>query len=127
MTAKPTSIDAYLDTLDADDRRALQRLREQILSVIPQAQEVISYGMPGFRVDGEVVAGFAAFSKHLSYLPHSGAVLDELGDAIAGYTCTKGSLHFSAQEGLPTTLVRRLIRARLAQSPRKGAARRSAR
>lgn len=117
MTA-PASVDAYLAGLPDDQRAALQRLREQILAIVPQAQEVISYGMPGYRVDGHVVAGFAAFRHHLSYFPHSGTVLTELADQVADYTQTKGSLHFSAQKGLPTSLVRALIRARLAASAR---------
>ena len=54
--------------------------------------------MPAFRVHGKVVAGFAAFKQHLSYLPHSGSVLPALGDELAGYEMTKSSLHFPIDE-----------------------------
>ena len=60
-------------------------------------------------------AGFAAFKRHLSYLPHSGSVLDELGGQLAGYTMTKGSLHFPADEPLPDRLVGKLVTVRLRQ------------
>ncbi len=69
--------------------------------------------MPAFRVDGKVVAGFAAFKNHLSYLPHSGDVLRDLGDAVAGYDATPGSLHFPVDQPLPDDLVRMLVEAKL--------------
>jgi uncharacterized protein YdhG (YjbR/CyaY superfamily) len=112
MTAE--EIDAYLDELDEPRRSSLEALRRSILKVVPDAEQCISYGMPAFRVRGKVVAGFAAFTNHLAYLPHSGQVLADLGDAVAGYTCTKGSLHFPIDEPLPDDLVRRLVEAKLA-------------
>ena len=118
-----SEVDAYLAALPDDQRVALQRLRVTILSIIPNAEEVMSYGMPGYRIDGEVVAGYAAFRHHLSYFPHSGSVLAECSDDVADYEQTKSSLHFSAAQPLPKTLVRKLIRARRAQQPRRGATR----
>jgi uncharacterized protein YdhG (YjbR/CyaY superfamily) len=109
-------IDAYLATLDPDQRAALGALRRQILQVVPDAEEVISYGMPGFKVRGKTVAGFAAFKNHLSYLPHSGSVLAALVEDLAAYEKTQGSLHFSAEEGLPDGLVRKLVETRLREA-----------
>jgi uncharacterized protein YdhG (YjbR/CyaY superfamily) len=106
-------IDEYLAALDKQKRTTLQELRQTILGIVPNAEECISYGMPAFRVDGQVVAGFAAFKNHLSYLPHSGSVLGELSDDLAGYESTPGSLHFPIDRPLPTKLVRKLIGARL--------------
>ena len=83
------------------------------IAVAPEAEQGLSYGMPAFRIQGKTVAGFAAFRNHLSYLPHSGSVLVELADELSGYERTKGSLHFQIDEPLPTSLVRRLIRARM--------------
>ena len=71
--------------------------------------------MPAFKVQGKTVAGFAAFKDHLSYLPHSGSVLGELGDDLAGYRSTKGSLHFAVDQPLSDDLVRRLIVTRMRQ------------
>jgi uncharacterized protein YdhG (YjbR/CyaY superfamily) len=82
--------------------------------VLPEAEEGISYRVPAFRVQGKVVAGFAAFKGHLSYLPFSGSVLAQLDDELEGYTMTKSSLHFAVDRPLPKALVKKLIRVRLA-------------
>ena len=111
MTA--AEIDAYLADLEEPKRSTLEALRRSILGVVPDASQGISYGLPAFRVDGKVVAGFAAFKNHLSYLPHSGAVLASLREAVAGYKQTSGSLHFAIDEPLPDELVRRLVEAKL--------------
>jgi uncharacterized protein YdhG (YjbR/CyaY superfamily) len=70
MTAD--EVDAYLAGLEEPKRSTLEALRRSIRVVVPDAEEGTSYGMPAFRVEGEVVAGFAAFKNHLAYLPHSG-------------------------------------------------------
>ena len=67
-------IDEYLDRLEEPKRSTLSRLRRDILAVIPDAEQCISYSVPGFKVAGKTIAGFAAFKSHLSYLPHSGSV-----------------------------------------------------
>lgn len=109
-------IDQYLDGLDEPKQATLRALRDTILSVIPDAEECISYSMPAFRVQGKVVAGFAAFTTHLSYLPHSGSVLSELGTDLAGYRQTKGALQFPLDTPLPRSLVVKLIDVRLRQA-----------
>jgi uncharacterized protein YdhG (YjbR/CyaY superfamily) len=108
-------IDTYLAGLDGTQRATLQQLRRDILEIVPNAEECISYGMPAFRVEGKVIAGFAAFKNHLSYLPHSGSVLPALAADTADYEGTKGSLHFAAGQPLPKDLVRKLITTRLRQ------------
>ena len=108
-------IDRYLAALDEPKRSTLEALRQSILDVVPGAEECISYGMPAFKVDGKVVAGFAAFKQHLSYLPHSGSVLPALGDDLARYEKTKGSLHFPIDKPLPERLVKKLVTTRLRQ------------
>ena len=109
-------IDSYLAAVDEPARSTLGELRRAILAVIPDAEQCISYGMPAFKVQGKTVAGFAAFRHHLSYLPHSGSVLGAVGDAVAGYQATKGSLHFPADEPLPKALVERLVTTRLREA-----------
>ncbi|KRE53834.1 iron chaperone [Phycicoccus sp. Soil748] len=113
MTAD--EVDAYLALLEEPKKSTLEALRRSILEVVPDAQECISYGMPAFRVGGKVVAGFAAFTNHLAYLPHSGTVLADLGDALEDYEHTSGSLHFAVDQPLPDELVRRLVEAKLAR------------
>ncbi len=108
-------VDEYLRALEEPSRGALERLRADILEIVPEAEQVISYGVPAFRVRGKVIAGFAAFKTHLSYLPFSGSVLEQLGGRLDGYTKTKSSLHFHAEDPLPKALVKELVAARLAQ------------
>ena len=88
-------IDAYLDRLDEPQRATLEELRRTILDVVPEAEQGISYGLPAFRVRGKVVAGFGAFTNHLSYLPHSGSVFPELGRDVASYVTSSGALRFA--------------------------------
>jgi uncharacterized protein YdhG (YjbR/CyaY superfamily) len=109
-------VDAYLATVDEPKRETLQQLRRTILELLPGAEETISYGMPAYKVEGKTVAGFAAFTHHLSYLPHSGSVIDKLPDVVDTYEHTKGSLHFPVDEPLPRDLVRRLLEVRMAEA-----------
>ena len=111
------SIDAYLGVLDDERRATLSKLRRTIRAVVPAAEECISYGMPAFRVDGRVVAGFQATSGGCSYYPFSGSTLGAVGDALEGFQRTKSALHFPAHRPLPAALVRRLLRARMAELP----------
>ena len=102
-------VDKYLATLDEPKRATLERLRTTILEIVPDAEQCISYSVPAFRLDGKVIAGFAAFKNHLSYLPHSGSVFPELADDLVGYTTSKGALHFPVDKPLPKALVKKLI------------------
>jgi uncharacterized protein YdhG (YjbR/CyaY superfamily) len=106
-------IDEYLARLDEPKRTTLQELRRTIRSVVPEAEQGISYGTPAFRLHGKLIAGFAAFKSHLSYLPHSGSVLAELPDDVAGYVTSKGALQFAIDKPLPKALVKKLIATRL--------------
>ncbi len=129
MTRKPTTIDEYLAALPAAKRAALGRLRRAIRAVVPDAEECISYGMPAFRVQGRVVAGFAATAAGYSYYPFSGSTLATLAGELAGYEGTKSAVHATLDEPLPTALVRKLVRARVAElapraRARKGRSRR---
>ena len=109
-------IDHYLADLEEPKRSTLQRLRQTILEVVPEAEEGISYQVPAFRIDGKVIAGFAAFKNHLSYLPHSGSVFRLLPDEVASYKTSKGALQFPVDSPLPKPLVEQLIRVRIAQA-----------
>jgi uncharacterized protein YdhG (YjbR/CyaY superfamily) len=111
MSAK--EVDEYLQGVDEPKRGTLQGLRATILEVVPDAEQVISYRVPAFRVRGKIVAGFAAFRDHLSYLPFSGSVLEQLADELHEYTMTKSALHFPVDRPLPKTLVKKLIAVRL--------------
>lgn len=108
-------VDEYLRGVDEPKRSTLQALRRTILEIVPDADQVISYRVPAFRVRGKTVAGFAAFKDHLSYLPFSGSVLAQLADELKGYTMTKSALHFPVDRPLPKTVVKKLIAVRLGE------------
>jgi uncharacterized protein YdhG (YjbR/CyaY superfamily) len=106
-------VDKYLQGIDEPERSTLEALRRTILDIVPDAEQVISYKVPAFRVEGRIVAGFAAFKHHLTYLPFSGSVLPALARELDGYTMTKSALHFPVARPLPKKLVKKLIDARL--------------
>lgn len=108
-------VDEYLRGVEEPKRTTLEALRHTILEIVPDAEQVISYRVPAFCVGGETIAGFAAFRRHLSYLPFSGSVLSYLTEELAGYTMTKSALHFPVDQPLPKTLVKRLIAVRLGE------------
>jgi uncharacterized protein YdhG (YjbR/CyaY superfamily) len=110
------TIDAYLSRLPAGKRTALDRLRKTIRSIVPRAEECFSYGMPAFRLDGAVVAGFQATSKGCSYYPFSGTTQQTLATDLRDYSRTKSAVHFTPEEPLPATLVRKLLKARIAET-----------
>lgn len=118
MSAKARTIDEYLTTLPKKQRDALQALRATIKAIVPEAEECISYSMPAFRVDGRVIAGFQARSKGCSYYPFSGRTLTTLAAELGDYTRTKSALHFSEERPLPRALVRKLVKARIAETAR---------
>jgi uncharacterized protein YdhG (YjbR/CyaY superfamily) len=109
-------VDAYLHALDEPKRSTLEQLRAMILDLVPDAEQCIAYGVPAFRVRGRVIAGFAAFKNHLSYLPHSGSVFRELTEEVAAYTTSTGALRFPIDAPLPRELVARLIEVRMSQA-----------
>ena len=112
---KPTTVDEYLARLPAGQRAALQRLRRIIRATSPRIEEAVSYGMPVFRLDGRWVVWIGAAARHCAiYGVH--AVAHELD----GYdTSGRGTLRFRPDEPLPAALVRRLVKARMAQNAAK--------
>jgi uncharacterized protein YdhG (YjbR/CyaY superfamily) len=106
-------IDEYLDALGEPKCSTLSQLRIDILRAVPDAEQCISYAVPGFKVGGKTIAGFAAFKNHLSYLPHSGSVFPELAEELAGYQRSSGALRFPVDQPLPPELVEKLIAVRL--------------
>jgi uncharacterized protein YdhG (YjbR/CyaY superfamily) len=110
------TIDDYLAELEPVKRATLQTVRERIRAELPDSEECISYGMPAFRLNGKVLAGFGAFTDHLSYFPHSGKVLPVLADLLGDYDWATGTLRFAIDEPLPAGLIAELIRVRREQA-----------
>jgi uncharacterized protein YdhG (YjbR/CyaY superfamily) len=115
VAAKPTTIDDYLKNVSKDQRAALEKLRKIIRAAVPKAEECINYGIAAFRLNGESIAGFGASAKQCSYYPMSGSTVASLKDDLKNYATTKGSVQFQPDKPLPATLVRKLIKTRIAE------------
>jgi uncharacterized protein YdhG (YjbR/CyaY superfamily) len=119
MPRKPATIDELLEGVKGERRSALDDLRRTIHKAVPKAEECISYGIAAFRLDGQVIGGFAPTKKGCSYFPFSGSTLGTLAKELSGYSQTKSALHFDPAEGLPAPLVRKLLKARIAETKTK--------
>ena len=113
----PTTIDEYLARLKDDQRKALAQLRQRIRRAAPKAEECISYQLPAFRLNGMLV-GFGASAKHCSFYLMSSTTVEAFADELAGYDTSKGTIRFTVDDPLPAALVRRLVRARIAENDR---------
>ena len=113
-TAIPKNIDEYLAPLSPDKRAALQKLRKAIKAAAPKATECIAYQVPTFRLDGKMLVSFGAAAKHCSFYPGAYPLV-ALRSEVAKYDRSKGTLRFPADEPLPAALVRKLVKARIAE------------
>lgn len=117
MAKKPATIDEYLASLSDDKRAALQQLRMTIRAAAPKAEECISYSVPAFRLNGMLV-GFSAASKHCSFFLMSGTTVEAHKALLQDYDTSKGTIRFSPDKPLPAALVRKLVKARIAENNR---------
>jgi uncharacterized protein YdhG (YjbR/CyaY superfamily) len=116
--------DAYLAKLSADKRATLQKVRKAIRAAAPEAEEAMSYGMPAF-IQGKPIAGYSASAAHCSYFPMSGAITEKLAADLKAYDVSKGGFRFPVGKPPPAILIRKLVKARLAEiaaqtKPKKG-------
>ena len=119
MVAVPTVIDQHLQRFDGEQRAGLEHLSDVLRGLLPGAEECLSYNIPTFKVNGRAVAGFEGYKKHSSYFPHSGNVI-HLADPLPEWCETaRGTLRFPIERRLPVSLVKRLVRIRLAEIDEK--------
>lgn len=114
MPAKPRNIAEYLASLSKEKRAALQKLRKDIKAAAPKAEECICYQLPSFRLNGRFLVAFGAATNHCSFYPGSRPVAVHKKD-LKSYDTSKGTIRFPADHPLPSTLVRKLVRTRIAQ------------
>ena len=115
--ASSTSVDDYLAAQPDDRRAALEVLRRTIAEAAPEATETIAYDMPAFRSHGDqFLVSFAAYQRHYSLFPASGAVVETLGAEIEPYLAGRGTIRFPANRPIPAELVARVVRIRLAEN-----------
>src|SRR5204862_2572004 len=96
-------------------RAALEKLRKTIKAAALQATETISYQMPAFKKQGRFLVSYAAFKDHCSFFPASLAVMEALGDELQPFRAGKGTLRFTPDNPIPTALVRKIVKARIAE------------
>lgn len=110
----PKSVDDYLAGVPEPARGTLNKIRATIRSAAPpEATEVISYGIPAFKHNG-VLIWFAAFSNHCSLFP-TAAVIEKFKSELKGFTISKGTIQFPTDKPLPAALVKKMVKARVAQ------------
>ena len=115
MPAKPETIDEYLAALGDDKRAALEELRKIIKAAAPEAEECISYQIPAFRLNGMLV-GFGATAKHCAFYLMSSTTVEAHQDDLKGYDTSKGTIRFQSDRPMPAALVRKLVKARIAEN-----------
>src|SRR5213593_2255605 len=113
MSAKPQTIDEYLAPLSNEKRAALEKLRKAIKSGAPKAEECISYQVPGFRLGGRLLVSFGAAANHCAFYPGAYPIKAHQKE-LKAYDTSKGTIRFPADSPLPATLVRKLVKARIA-------------
>jgi uncharacterized protein YdhG (YjbR/CyaY superfamily) len=115
-----SDVEAYLAKTPALARTTLEKLRATIRSVVPpETTEKLSYGIPAFHYKGGLVA-YAAFKKHCSFFPMQASLIDEMKDELKAYRTAKGTLQFPQDKPLPATLVKKMVKARIAENERRG-------
>lgn len=119
MKLPAKSIDQYLADQPEEIRILLEKLRHTILSTAPGAVEIISYGMPAFKLDGRLLVGFAAFKNHCSFFPWNGHTVDVFREELKNYHTSKGTIQFTLQKPLPVTLIKKIVKARIQENRAK--------
>jgi uncharacterized protein YdhG (YjbR/CyaY superfamily) len=114
--ASAPGIDNYLAKLPDDQRGALEELRETIGASAPGAEECSSYGPPAFRLDGRVLCYFSASPKHCAFHPGSGTAVAAHKNELKDYSTSKGTVRFQPSKPLPTALIHRLVKYRIAEN-----------
>jgi len=115
MAPKPKTIDEYLAALSDDKRAALEKLRKTIRDAAPKAEECISYQLAAFRQNGMLVA-FGASANHCAFYPMNSTTVEAFQKQLKGFETSKGTIRFQADNPLPAALVRKLVKARIAEN-----------
>jgi uncharacterized protein YdhG (YjbR/CyaY superfamily) len=119
---KAATVDEYLDRLPAIQRAALQKLRQTILSAALGAEECISYQMPAIRYNGKVLVWFGAAAKHCAFYPGASPIR-AFAEDLTAYSTSRGTIRFQPEKPLPAALIKKLVKARIAEQTANPAAR----
>jgi uncharacterized protein YdhG (YjbR/CyaY superfamily) len=111
-----SAIDAALSGLRPAERAALEKLRGAIRAAAPRAEECLSYRLPAFRLDGKILVAFGARASHCALYPMSASTVRALARELRSYDTSEGTIRFAADRPLPASLVRKVVRARIAEN-----------
>lgn len=106
------TVDDYLKNFSGEQLATLKKIRRTIKAIAPNAEEVISYGIPAYRQNG-MIAYFAGFKKHCSYFPGSGAVIKQFEEELKAYKVTKGTIQFPIDQPLASALIKKMVLAKI--------------
>lgn len=123
--SKPSTIDEYLAAVSAPQRAALEKLRNAIHSAAPGVEEYIGYGLAGFKLNGRPLVYFGAWQNHCAFYPGSPAVQEQFKEDLKEFSVSKGTVRFTMDRPLPAALIKRLVRARLAENATREARRKT--
>lgn len=121
------TIDEYLAAVNPGQRAALERLRRTIKATVPKAEECISYGLAAFRLEGRPLVAFGATSRHCAFYPMSSNTVLAHQEELKDYDTSKGTIRFQPDKPLPAALVRKLVKARIAENQAQPPARKPVR
>ncbi len=116
MGDKPRNTDEYLATLTDDKRATLEKLRKAIKTAAPKAEECISYQLAAFRHDQRMLVAFGATANHCAFFLMSSSTVEAHDDELEDYDTSKGTIRFHPDSPLPAALVRKLVKARIAEN-----------
>jgi len=111
--AIPANVKMHYMSAPSPHRETMLEMRNRILEIIPGAEEVVSYGMPAFKINGTVVAGVLANKNHVGYYPFSGSILKLFPEELAKYKTTLSAIHVPVDKPLTKALLKKLIKARI--------------
>lgn len=115
-TAKPKTIDEYLAGAGARQRAVLEKLRRAIHAAAPGAEEYIGYGLAGFKFNGRPLVYFGAWEKHCALYAASPAIQKKFQKELKDFEQSKGTIKFTPEQPLPVPLVKKLVKARIAEN-----------
>ena len=115
MKNKASAVSKLYSQAPLPHRKTMMAMRKTILGILPEVEEVVSYGMPAFRLNGKVVAGLMAVKNHVGYYPFIGSILNIFEKELVRYSKTKSALHVPVDKPLSKTLIKKLLAARLSQ------------
>ena len=107
-----SEIDNYLDQLDPLQRKELEQIRQTVKTLVPEAQEVITYGMPGLKYKGKYLFAYGGFKDHMSVFPGADPVASTQ-EKLKGYKISKGTIQFTLNMPLPKEIIKELVETRL--------------